>query len=774
MKRYALALVGMVCVWGCVLVGTHPAYAGVGKVDGVVRQILEELGITSGGTYSPTASDLGDVTITSAEQNDVLQHDGTEWVNRQGLVLGPVDVATVTSVVTAQIAWERDQGAITHLQGPADADLTLAAGTGQDVAVDDTLSVSGGLTVGGSVAGVAAGQIRFTGTANPTILGSPSARLTISGGSGQDVVVEAGGGATGFLGFSSGIGQFAGTRVEVVGNGFVGAGDLWISGTGAPQPAIKATGATAGITVADGGVIGGVGSGLGAQSPIFAGIAAIDSGTGVRQLGVTDGTDYVDAVMRGIRFHGAPTANSVMIGPSSSTFRIDAGGGQDLQFRNASGSSAVNITAAGAMTLSGPTVTTLGANGVAPGDFRVQSAAGSGVRLGSSTSSVIVADGGVIGGVGASLEATSPIFAGISAIDSGTGVRQLATQDAGGNLVTHLARDLSLGLTSAQSLTADASSITASGDFNATGTLSVNGSGDIDFATGGDGDVMTRQADGTWIAEAITAGDTVVGAGGTLDLSTASNADLRSAAAGEVRFFEGDNNHHFYMRQDDGTNQAVLGNNQGSRVDFLGDSRIQWRGPAADTGLRLDVVSNTHYDFEIQTTAGTGQIDWHLNGDANNALRFEEPMTITTSDTNSNEINLQAGSANSGLGVRVSDTLTVEDAAFVVRSVESHTTSDTLTAAETWKANDNQGTAGDVLLTLPAIADGLTFTISQVSSSGTIGFEPPAGTWIVSPANGSLSAGQGLWTNAVGTTITVTASGNAWIVTSEAGTTQTE
>ena len=87
--------------------GCITAQAGVGQVDGVVRQILEHLRITSGGVYAPVASDLGDVDVSGAADSDTLRYDGSgaEWVDTDGLKLDDAALtATVKSTWTSIFA----------------------------------------------------------------------------------------------------------------------------------------------------------------------------------------------------------------------------------------------------------------------------------------------------------------------------------------------------------------------------------------------------------------------------------------------------------------------------------------------------------------------------------------------------------------------------------------------------------------------------------------------------------------------------------------------
>ena len=351
--------------------------------------------------------------------------------------------------------------------------------------------------------------------------------------------------------------------------------------------------------------------------------------------------------------------------------------------------------------------------------------------------------------------------------------------------------------------------LTVQSDATITGTLSVDGS-DIENLSGATtGHVLTVQSDGSVQPQAAAGG--VTGPGSSTD-----NAFPRFDGTGGSTLQDGQ------TTEDDSGNVSVAGDLSVVGTAGLGVGSVS--APAysfasdPDTGVYRSGVDDLAFSaggsngmtldggalhaiipsgWELQLPSGGASdpsvtvgatndgffasgdgVGWAVNGIeygtfTSSGLGLSTAPTITAAV---GQLTLTAtnGYVNVNDDLACTGTLTVSEYISTSRAVESQTGADTLTAAETWKALDNQGAgATDALMTLPAIADGLTFTITQVDS-GTIGFEPPAGTFIVSPSQGSLSAGQGLWTNAVGTTITVTANGSAWLVTSEAGTTQAE
>jgi len=144
-----------------------------------------------------------------------------------------------------------------------------------------------------------------------------------------------------------------------------------------------------------------------------------------------------------------------------------------------------------------------------------------------------------------------------------------------------------------------------------------------------------------------------------------------------------------------------------------------------------------------------------------------------------------SGDADTGIGrpTALADTLefhaggtvvgTLDASEFVVgvpvranRGIQDKTTGYALATTDLGDMLTNAGAgATDVLFPLPAIASGLTFTIVQVDS-GTVGFDPPAGTNIL--WDGSATAmddGEQLESSAAGSWATVTAgSGTLWFV----------
>lgn len=69
-------------------------------IDDIVKAIYEDLDILANAEASPNLTDLGDVVITSAQLNDILTWNGTEWVNQ------PAPASTVITqldpVISAQ------------------------------------------------------------------------------------------------------------------------------------------------------------------------------------------------------------------------------------------------------------------------------------------------------------------------------------------------------------------------------------------------------------------------------------------------------------------------------------------------------------------------------------------------------------------------------------------------------------------------------------------------------------------------------------------------
>lgn len=114
-------------------------------VPGQVVQVLDRLGITTGGAYTaPVSGNLG------ATDNAVLRANGTGGASAQG--------SSLTVADSGQVTWPTGLGAISHVLGPSDQSLSIRPGAGQTIALKDqsgstvvTINTAAGCSLGGNI-----------------------------------------------------------------------------------------------------------------------------------------------------------------------------------------------------------------------------------------------------------------------------------------------------------------------------------------------------------------------------------------------------------------------------------------------------------------------------------------------------------------------------------------------------------------------------------------------------------------------------------------------